>query len=32
MEIADEKKVDGKYNRIGYKIMEYVKYEYKTII
>ncbi len=26
MEIVDEEKVDGKYNRIGYKIVEYVKH------
>lgn len=35
MEIVDEEKVGGKYNRIGYKIVEYVKHDissgYRTI-
>lgn len=35
MEIVDEEKVSGKYNRIGYKIVEYVKHDissgYRTI-
>lgn len=27
MEIVNEEKVDGKYNREGYKIVEYVKHD-----